>query len=256
MSWVRVHDGALTHPKIVGIFDPRRPFDLWLWGLSYTQQYLTDGRLPADAFPRGSEKARTKLVLRHLWDAQDDGSFQIHDYSDWNDARETVLEKRAQAKARMDRFRKRVTNAEQPANERVTERVTNALVTGSNTTTTVSTKKKKSRPTFQGQKFDLFAWQDERLERIFAGAAQWARDYDAQIARAGQIVPVGDKFFSWLEQQAAAEAQRRGGVVAGTRVPWSLDVCRSRGHGGEHGSQSPCDLRWQLDEAKKTQVSA
>jgi len=100
MAWVRIHDGALSHPKVVGIFDPRRPFDLWLWGLSYTQTHLTDGHLPSEAIPRGVSKATGVLIARGLWEPFERG-FRIHDYLDWNDSKEYVTSVRQLAKARM-----------------------------------------------------------------------------------------------------------------------------------------------------------
>src|SRR6185503_248244 len=107
MAWVRIHDGALSHPKVVGIFDPRRPLDLWIWGLSYTQTHLTDGLLPAEALPHGASRAAAILVLRGLWEALETGGHQIHDYLDWNDSRETVKQKRADAKERANKSRTR-----------------------------------------------------------------------------------------------------------------------------------------------------
>ena len=106
MAWVRLHDGALTHPKVVGIFDPRRPFDLWMWGLSYSQAHLTDGFIPADALPRGCAKAVQTLIKRGLWHTAN-GGHKIHDFLDWNDDRETVRKRQQNAKDRLNRFRKR-----------------------------------------------------------------------------------------------------------------------------------------------------
>lgn len=107
MAWVRIHDAALTHPKIVGFFDPRRPFDLWVWGLSYSQAHLTDGVLPAEALPRGCGKAATRLVLRGLWDALETGGYRIHDFLDWNDSRETIRAKREGARNRLQSYREK-----------------------------------------------------------------------------------------------------------------------------------------------------
>lgn len=93
MAWVRIHDGALTHPKIIGMVDTRRPFDLWVWGLSYAQLHLTDGLIPSDAVPRGAAKAVHELCRKGLWEARNEG-FAIHDHLDWNDSRELVMSRR------------------------------------------------------------------------------------------------------------------------------------------------------------------
>lgn len=99
MSWVKIHDGALTHPKIVGMVDMRRPFDLWVWGLSYSQMHLTDGLIPIDAVPRFAAKSAQELVRRRLWEPCKDG-FIIHDHLEWNDSRETVTTRKKNAKKR------------------------------------------------------------------------------------------------------------------------------------------------------------
>ena len=117
MAWVRIHDAALSHPKIIGMLDLGDPFDLWVWGLSYAQLHLTDGLVPADALPHGSRKAVSKLVLRKLWEAQEDGSFKIHDYLQWNDSKALVNKRQTEAKERMANARER-RSREQPANVR------------------------------------------------------------------------------------------------------------------------------------------
>ena len=99
MAWVRIHDGAMTHPKVVGLSD--RAFRLWVWGLSYSQQHLTDGLIPAAAIPSRLGRAATILSIVGLWDARDEGGFTIHDYLDWNDGKDLVVRKRLEAKERM-----------------------------------------------------------------------------------------------------------------------------------------------------------
>jgi hypothetical protein len=103
MAWVRIHDGAMTHPKVVGLSD--KAFRLWVWGLSYAQQHLTDGLLTADAIPTRFRRAIDVLVTRKLWETHDVG-YKIHDYLTWNDSRELVLSKRGAARERMSNFRK------------------------------------------------------------------------------------------------------------------------------------------------------
>lgn len=107
MAWVRIHDGAMSHPKLVGLIDWRNPFCVWVWGLSYAQQHLTDGSIPRAAIPNPTAlKTAAKLVESQAWDATPSG-FQIHDYLDWNDSRELVTKKRTEAKERMSNARHR-----------------------------------------------------------------------------------------------------------------------------------------------------
>src|SRR5687767_8860682 len=104
MSWVRIHDGAMSHPKVVGLSD--KAFRLWIWGLSYCQMHLTNGHIPAAAIPPPLKTAAVLAVSR-LWEANEDGSYQVHDYLDWNDSKETVTKKRNEAKERMANARQR-----------------------------------------------------------------------------------------------------------------------------------------------------
>lgn len=102
MAWVRIHDAAMTHPKLVGLND--KAFRLWIWGLSYSQQHLTDGYLPFIAVPRRLIRAVEDLKRERLWEAGD-GGYWVHDYLDWNDSREVVLAKRAGIKRRVSDHR-------------------------------------------------------------------------------------------------------------------------------------------------------
>lgn len=104
MAWVRIHDAAMTHPKIVGLSD--KAFRLWVWGLSYAQQHLTDGHITAEAIPPRISRAVPDLLEKRLWTAQG-SNFAIHDYLAWNDSRETVLEKREGAKQRLQAHREK-----------------------------------------------------------------------------------------------------------------------------------------------------
>ncbi len=105
MAWVRVHDGAMTHPKIAGLSD--KAFRLWIWGLSYAQQHLTDGVITIAAVPSRLVRATDDLVRARLWDRDADGILTVHDYLDWNDSRATVTKRQADAKERMMTNRER-----------------------------------------------------------------------------------------------------------------------------------------------------
>lgn len=105
MSWVRIHDAALTHPKLVRFIDWRNPFCVWVWGLSYCQTHLTDGFIPVAAMPNTHAiRSAGSLMSAGLWEAREDG-YQVHDYCDWNDTRDVVRQKRMDAKERMSRAR-------------------------------------------------------------------------------------------------------------------------------------------------------
>lgn len=107
MAWVRIHDGAMSHPKIVGLIDWRNPFCVWVWGLSYCQMHLTDGAIVKAALPnRDAVKTAGVLAQRGLWHDEGD-AFRVHDYLDWNNGRDVINEKRSQARERARSSRER-----------------------------------------------------------------------------------------------------------------------------------------------------
>lgn len=108
--WMRLDDGAPTNIKIQKLSDSA--FRLWIKGLCYCQQHLTDGAIPTEAL--GPMEAKRKDIDQlctslapgkgPLWEVTDDG-YAVHDYLDWNDSREDVTSKREAAKARAKRHR-------------------------------------------------------------------------------------------------------------------------------------------------------
>jgi len=85
MAWVRIESSVARHRK----FQQAGPAASWLWlcGLAYCQEGLTDGVIPVEALPYLGVKAPTKLaaalVTAGLWEACTDG-WRVHDYLDWN----------------------------------------------------------------------------------------------------------------------------------------------------------------------------
>lgn len=106
MTWVKIDDQFPDHPKI----ERAGPEAAWLYvaGLCYCAQYLTDGRIPKTrvsrltAFPDG-ERLADRLMDAGLWeDAGDD--YEVHDYLDFQPSGEEararkkeISEKRAEA---------------------------------------------------------------------------------------------------------------------------------------------------------------
>lgn len=114
MPWVRFCDNASDHPKLIALGDAA--FRLWFDGNSYCQRHLTDGIIPAAAlkgFRSYSPKRMASLLSElvpgkgPLWHRNSDGSIQVHDYLDWNDARAKVTAERKKSKDRYDRWRGR-----------------------------------------------------------------------------------------------------------------------------------------------------
>jgi hypothetical protein len=112
VAWVRLDDDALNSLKVMRLSDSA--FRLWVKGLCYCQRQLTDGFIPAEWLKEVGAKRKDIDMLSTsnvdgkapLWEPQS-GSYQVHDYLDWNDSRATVTKKRNDAKERMAHARER-----------------------------------------------------------------------------------------------------------------------------------------------------
>lgn len=123
MGWARIDDDFPNHPKVwrVGIDGVA----LFLEGLCHASKFLTDGLLKREDVERMRLVKRplvtaAKLVDVGLWEQEGD-DFRIHDYHDYNPTSESVRERRASTRGRVQAHRDRhVCNA-------VTDRVTDAV---------------------------------------------------------------------------------------------------------------------------------
>lgn len=102
-DWIKVVNSLPAHPKIVRAGD--RAAWLYVCGLCYANEHLTDGYIPRDvlvvAAPgvKSPERLAAQLVAVGLWhDA--DGGWQIHDYADHQRTSEQVRERREKDRAR------------------------------------------------------------------------------------------------------------------------------------------------------------
>jgi len=119
MAWVRIHDGALTHPRLIDIQDWSSPFFVWIWGLSYCQLHLTDGAIPVKAVPNSKAmRAAAALFTAGLW-TRDGETVTVRDYLQHNDSRDTILAKRKAGRDRVSTHRSNK-RADEPV-KRVTE---------------------------------------------------------------------------------------------------------------------------------------
>lgn len=100
MATINMHTGIYGSPK----FDPLSDaaFRLWVHGLCYAKEHLTDGFIPEGALwklhPKGA-KLVAELLKAHvpnkgpLWH-QVEAGYQIHDFEDWQDDADTVQTRR------------------------------------------------------------------------------------------------------------------------------------------------------------------
>ena len=97
-----------AHPKCAEVGPAAR--DLYVCGLCYSAQFLTDGFIPYDAvrtlspgLARPGREAKA-LVEARLWEVVMDG-YLVHDFADWQSTRADVEARRASARERQRRRR-------------------------------------------------------------------------------------------------------------------------------------------------------
>jgi len=172
-GWIRVDTRFTTHPKVIDIGPLGEA--LWLRGLCYAGEHLTDGFVPAGFIRRmndldGVDIAET-LVAAGLWTHAPNG-YQIHEYLNWQRSREEaaeISEKRAEAGRRG--------GLQKATNAQATAKQTSSKLLGSpaskrlaDTDTDTDTEKKES-PTSVGDEKDATA--SPRAPRKFRLPLDW-----------------------------------------------------------------------------------
>jgi len=118
VTWIKLDDTLPNNPKILPLSD--KAFRLYIEGLCYANQYLTDGFLAKAAVNRlDSGNAYQELLDAGLWIEAEEGA-QIHDYCEHQTSRKTVEEKREQVRNRVTRYREK-SNANVTPSETETE---------------------------------------------------------------------------------------------------------------------------------------
>lgn len=102
MACVSVHTGIVTSPKHAPLSDGA--LRLWLHGLCWSKEHLTDGFIPAAMVPSLHRRA-AKLVPEllcalvpgksPLWH-ETKGGYQIHDFAEWQETKDKVQGRRRQ----------------------------------------------------------------------------------------------------------------------------------------------------------------
>jgi hypothetical protein len=111
VSWLKLDDDFASHPKVVGLSD--KAFRLHICALAYCGKNLTDGLISrlgirlagANADLDRPGTVAKQLVSAGLWHANADGTWQIHDYLDYNPSADDIKAERKSAAARMRALR-------------------------------------------------------------------------------------------------------------------------------------------------------
>jgi hypothetical protein len=105
VTWVKLDDQFFGHPKVIDLSKDAKL--LYLAGLTYCSEHLTDGRISPAALrlvaamvdaPRDATAA--ELVAAGLWERTTD-AYQVHDYLKHQPPAEVVRQKREDARDRM-----------------------------------------------------------------------------------------------------------------------------------------------------------
>jgi hypothetical protein len=124
MTWIKLDDTFPNNPKILPLSN--QAFRLYIEGLCYANQYLTDGFLAQAVINRlDSGNAYQELLSAGLWLERIDGA-QIHDYCEHQTTRKVVEEKREQVRNRVTRYREK-SNADVTLPETETETETETI---------------------------------------------------------------------------------------------------------------------------------
>jgi hypothetical protein len=104
MAWGKVDDKLWGSPKWLA--SPLRARGLWVSGLSWCMDQLTDGFVPCHVLTTigGTPKDARVLIDVGLWESVD-GGYLFHDWLDYQPSRASVLAERAAAAERQKKAR-------------------------------------------------------------------------------------------------------------------------------------------------------
>jgi len=107
MPWGKIDDSLYDHPKLDALGRLRMPcIGLWAVAISWSNRRLTDGHVPRERIRLlgGTIAQADALVDVGLFD-RDGADYLIHDFTDFNESRVTVMSRRTAANERQRRAR-------------------------------------------------------------------------------------------------------------------------------------------------------
>jgi len=210
MAYAQIEVSAIRHPKVLTLSDAA--FRLWVAGLCYSQEHLTDGQIPAAALyvlgVKVTDALVAELVDHHLWDADGAGGYAVHDYLAWNRSRDAVGRDREAARLRAAAARERAyARAAERAPARAVERSTNVPCVAVRTSTTTSTEQTgRIRAATALPRYDPsspFSWTiavPGKLHREFVQRESSRHHGDVEAAEAGLLDWYATVAEAWNDQ--------------------------------------------------------
>jgi len=202
-------DRLLTHPKLLkagqrlGQDGSGKALYLYLWGIAYAKQHLTDGFIPFNVISSCgviSESGQVAKILAdrsvRLW-RKVYGGYQIHDFHKYNPSANEEKEKRESARQRMAKWRAAKAKARQATCNSVTRPFVRELSTSTSTSTnTTSTGVTRRLALARTPKPPTFA--------LACVVMREARQLSWQIDHDGTLANVGEHFKQLCAQRGLA----------------------------------------------------
>lgn len=254
--WAKYEQNFINHPKFLAL--PFQGICLWIEGKSYCDEHHTDGFIPKVALKnfRAYTKRLCDVLLQSigkkptgepwapLWEEHPDMPtyLHMHDYLEYNDCRDAVLDRIDQADQNraLDReYKQRAREAKKAKRPVSSGFVRSDIGPDSDRTRTGSSGSiqkqqqyqkhkeqeqktaplppdgRSKRPLFTGQRLTVFEWQLDDCMRTLGAYADdfdlhaWFYAVDARLVADGLVIPKRDG-GEWLQAQLIDEAQRRG----------------------------------------------
>lgn len=213
-GWSRWYDDAPDHPKFLAA--GHRGGWLYVCGQAYSSKHGTDGVIPKAVVPRLSDvpqpsKVASKLVEVGLWHDEGD-HYRQHDYAEMQTTSAEREERREQARQRQRRARDRKRDDDTPVTRdtRVTSRVTDACVTG-----TEEEGEGEKNLTLVGTA-DAVTDEDDRFERFWDA---YPRHHDTQLKGGGGNKKLARRRFAKLKRTHQDEVLAAVGPYAALCQP-------------------------------------
>lgn len=191
-------DRLLTHPKLLkagqrlGQDGSGKALYLYLWGIAYAKQHLTDGFIPFNVISSCgviSESGQVAKILAdrsvRLW-RKVYGGYQIHDFHKYNPSALEEKQKRESARQRMAKWREAKAKARQAACNSVTRPFVRELSTSTSTSTNTTSTGVTRRFALHAQESKTPSFALATVVMREAIDRSWQLDHDTGIANVGE----------------------------------------------------------------------